>query len=284
MRTITQIFTLLLITSVQAFAAELPTREQVEAAYCVVILTRDLKIAQYQVDSAKIAEDRAESKRLLQRIDKALSHFQSIVPKQPNKYDLSAIVDAKAQATDDQKEVLSLSWIETHSPNSNYFLPRKSTGTPLPQDRLLVRFSKCRTTQETADAWKNPSISTAVVVQSNDGVTQEGLNISALKRLEKHTLSSLLEKTQQELRSRGLQNIPLTSTSSSIYAWSGKVKLAVIRLSINGIRQVQILGFVGDEARRLGCTAKDESVIDIPITHGVCAEKISEVFGNPIME
>jgi hypothetical protein len=124
-----------------------------------------------------------------------------------------------------------------------------------------------------------------IVVSSQDaaGVTQQNFDISFLKNLEAYTVERVKLKAKEYLVSQGHPNAPLDIVSEATYVTSGTTKLAVIRLrGADGSNNVFIAGIINNELKRVACVRN--SLETIPITYGVCGEKIKEVFGSMIGE
>ena len=122
-----------------------------------------------------------------------------------------------------------------------------------------------------------------VVVSSQDseGATQQNFDLNFLKNLEAYTVERVKVKTKEYLVSQGHPNADVNFTSEATYVESGPMKLAVIRLRASeGSNQVFIAGIIGKELKRIACVRN--STETIPISYGVCAEKINEVFGVKI--
>lgn len=128
-----------------------------------------------------------------------------------------------------------------------------------------------------SSATANASIRTLVSSQDAEGVTQEQLDLDALKNLESYTVQRATIKAKEHLASAGYPNSEVHYTSEAIYVESGSMKLAVIRLKARGTRQVLIVGIVGEELKRVLCQREAEEAI--PLSYGPCSEKIREVFG-----
>ena len=127
----------------------------------------------------------------------------------------------------------------------------------------------------------NQDIRVAVSSQDSEGVTQQNFDMHFLKNLEAYTVERVTLKAKEFLASQGHTNTQLNISSEAIYAESGSMKLAVIRLrGSDGSNQVFITGIVGNELKRVACIRK--STETIPISYGICAEKINEVFGTKI--
>ena len=120
-------------------------------------------------------------------------------------------------------------------------------------------------------------IRTIVSSQDNEGITQEQMDIDFLKKLEAYTRERYKVKAKEYLVSVGQANTPVEMTSEATYVQSGHVKLAVIRLRSTGARNIFIAGIVGKEFTRVLCQRESEEAI--PITYGVCGDKIAEKFG-----
>lgn len=117
-----------------------------------------------------------------------------------------------------------------------------------------------------------------VIVSSQDaeGVTQKNLDINFLKNLEAYTVERVRAKIRE------LPNSPqIDITSEATYVESGPMKFAVIRLrGSDSSNQVFVLGIMDKELKRVACLRN--STETIPISYGVCAERIKEVFGTKI--
>lgn len=124
------------------------------------------------------------------------------------------------------------------------------------------------------------SIRTVSSSQDAEGVTQEQMSIEFLRNFENYTVERAKVKAKEYLASIGRPNDQVSLSSEATYVQSGAVKLAVLRISDPASRQVLIAGIVGRELRRVVCVR--ESVADIPISYGACAEKVKEVFGVTI--
>lgn len=112
--------------------------------------------------------------------------------------------------------------------------------------------------------------------QDADGVSQNDLNMTFLKKLEMYTV----ERTKTKIRE--LPNSPqIDITSEATYVESGPMKFAVIRIrGSDNSHLVFVHGIVGNEFRRVGCMR--DSTKAIPVSYGVCGDKIREVFGTKI--
>lgn len=126
----------------------------------------------------------------------------------------------------------------------------------------------------------NKDIRVVASSQDAEGATQQDLGISFLNALEAYTVERVRLKTKEALASQGHLNANLNIVSEAVYVESGAMKLAVIRLRISGINSVYIMGIIGKELKRVGCVRESPEVI--PISYGVCGEKIKEVFGTMI--
>ena len=139
--------------------------------------------------------------------------------------------------------------------------------------------------REAASASKpsaNQEIGVVVSSQDSEGVTQQNFDLNFLKNLEIYTVERVKIKTKEYLASQGYPNADVNFTSEATYVESGPMKLAVIRLRAEGSNQVFISGIIGKELKRVACVKN--STETIPISYGVCGEKIKEVFGVKIGE
>lgn len=123
----------------------------------------------------------------------------------------------------------------------------------------------------------SPVIRTLVSSQDAEGVTQAQMDLDFLKNLETYTVERARIKAKEHLASAGYPNASVRYTSEATYVESGRVKLALIRMSSQGARQIFIAGIVGRELKRILCLRESEE--PIPVASGACADKIREVFG-----
>lgn len=122
-----------------------------------------------------------------------------------------------------------------------------------------------------------------VVVSSHDaeGVTQRDLDLPFLKNLEAFTVERTKLRGEEYLSSQGHPKPHLDVSSEATYVESGRIKLAVIRFRpSDGSFGVLIAGIVGNEFKRVTCIRKSSE--SIPISYGVCGDKIMDVFGIKI--
>ena len=127
----------------------------------------------------------------------------------------------------------------------------------------------------------NQEIRVVVSSQDSEGATQQNFDLNFLKNLEAYTVERVKVKTKENLASKGHPNADVSFTSEAIYIENGPMKLAVIRLRASeGSNQVFIAGIIGNELKRIACVRN--STETIPMSYGVCAEKIKEVFGTKI--
>lgn len=112
--------------------------------------------------------------------------------------------------------------------------------------------------------------------QDAEGATQKHLDMNFLKNMEAYTVERIRTKIRE------LPNSPrIDIASEANYVESGSMKLAVIRLrGSDNSNQIIILGIVGNELKRVTCARNSPEAI--PISYGVCADKIKEVFGTII--
>ena len=121
------------------------------------------------------------------------------------------------------------------------------------------------------------AIRTLVSSQDAEGVTQAQFDLAFLKNLESYTIQRATIKAKERLTSLGYPNASVQYRSEATYVESGSMKLALIRISTEGTRQIFIVGIVGRELKRILCLRASEE--SIPVTSGACADKIREVFG-----
>ena len=127
----------------------------------------------------------------------------------------------------------------------------------------------------------NQEIRVVVSTEDSEGATQQNFDMNFLKGLEAYTVQRVKVKAKEFLESQGHQNAQLDISSEATYVDSGPMKLAVIRLrGSDGSNQVFIAGIIGNELKRVVCARNSTEAI--PISYGVCADKIKEVFGAKV--
>ena len=123
----------------------------------------------------------------------------------------------------------------------------------------------------------NQKIRVVVSSQDSEGVTQQDFNLNFLKNLEIYTVERIKIKANEYLNSQGHPYSNFNIKSEAVYIENHTTKLAVIRLNAaEGSNQVFIVGIVGNELKRIVCARN--STERIPISYGVCADTIKEVF------
>ncbi len=122
----------------------------------------------------------------------------------------------------------------------------------------------------------NQEIRVVVSSQDAEGVTQQNFDINFLKNLEAYTIKRVKQKANEYFASQGQQNTQLDITSEATYVETGPTKLAVVRLKSSESNHVLIVGIVGKELKRVSCIKN--SIETIPISYGVCGDKIGEIF------
>jgi len=122
-----------------------------------------------------------------------------------------------------------------------------------------------------------PEIRTVVSSQEAEGVTQAQMDVDFLKNLETYMVERATIKAKESLAAAGYPNLSVEYKSEATYVESGPMKLAIIRMSTQGTRQIFITGIIGRELKRVLCLRESEAAI--PVTNGACADKIKEVFG-----
>lgn len=126
-------------------------------------------------------------------------------------------------------------------------------------------------------------IRVVVFSQDAEGVTQQDLDLVFLKNFETYTIERVKLNAKKYLTSQGYPNANLDIISEATYVESGTRKLAIIRLRyLNDSNQVFIAGIIDNELKRIACISGTQ--LTIPITYGVCGEKIKKVFGTMIGE
>ena len=134
----------------------------------------------------------------------------------------------------------------------------------------------------TSDQTSNEHIRVVVSSQNSEGHTQNDFDMSFLKNLE-HEVNERNNKAFKSSQTNNNSNTDFHFTSESNYIESDTKKLAVVRLKVlEGLNEVVITGIIGNEFKTITCVL--ESKESIPITSGICGEKITEVFGMHIGE
>lgn len=130
-----------------------------------------------------------------------------------------------------------------------------------------------------------PSEEIQIVVSKQDaqGVTPQQMDLNFLKNLELYILERTKIKTKEYLTEKGYPDEKLDINSEATFVETGSLKFAVIRLKGSDFsNSVMVVGIIGNELKRVLCARNSGGII--PITYGVCADKIKEVFGRKIGE
>jgi len=124
---------------------------------------------------------------------------------------------------------------------------------------------------------------TVASVQDAEGATQADLNMDMLHFLEQYTVKRAVANAQKHFEAMGYDG-KISMESNALYVDSGSMKFAVIRMwpSIESVEMgaVSVIGIQGTDLKRVLCLS--ESREQIPISYGVCGEKIRQVFGQGI--
>lgn len=124
-------------------------------------------------------------------------------------------------------------------------------------------------------------IQVAVSRQDARGKSQNDFTIDFLNNFESITVERIKEKTREYMSEKGHPNAEIPLHSGATYVEYGSVKLAVVKISITNLaNQVWVAGIRDNQLIRVACVRKSTKVI--PISYGVCGDKISEVFGIKI--
>ncbi len=124
-------------------------------------------------------------------------------------------------------------------------------------------------------------IQVAVSRQDSGGKSQADFTIDFLKNFESLTVERLKVKTREYMAEKGYTNADVHLSSGATYVENGSVKLAVVKISITNLaNQVWVAGIRNNQLIRIACVRKSAKVI--PISYGVCGDKITEVFGIKI--
>lgn len=127
-----------------------------------------------------------------------------------------------------------------------------------------------------------------VVVVSNsqdaEGLTAQQFNEQFLAYFEKTTIEGVKQKIIDNYVSRGQPEPKLNIQAYSSLAQKGDEKLAILKASMTSDdrnfvsgKLVAIAGLKDGKFNRVSCMRDGD--VEIPITYGVCADKIKEIFG-----
>jgi hypothetical protein len=113
---------------------------------------------------------------------------------------------------------------------------------------------------------------------SAEGVGEAQLTPAVAAALERHVVGGVSEKLRGLARQRGVVGYEPTISSSSVLIETQGRKLVVIKMEIDAnSRTVVVAGIDGDTLHRVFC-ARD-SLDEIFLTNGACAEKIQAIHG-----
>lgn len=125
------------------------------------------------------------------------------------------------------------------------------------------------------------SVKAFATIQDAGGATEQQMDMNFLRNLESHTAERIKINTKKSLESKGLSVGELSIKSESVYVESGGKKLAVIRhKGPDKLISVMVFSIVGAELKRVTCLSVNSD--SIPISYGICGDKIKEVFGVSI--
>ena len=123
-----------------------------------------------------------------------------------------------------------------------------------------------------------PQLQVVSSSQSADGVTEQDFSPQLAEAIARHGVSRITAELEAMAKQSGLKlPTPRIHSESTVIQTKGR-KLAIIRYEINAAtRAVEIIGISGSLLHRVMCTR--DSLDEILITSGPCAEKIHEVYG-----
>jgi hypothetical protein len=125
---------------------------------------------------------------------------------------------------------------------------------------------------------QNIEVKVAASSQSADGVSEEQLSPQLADAMAKHAEERLVAKLQAIARQAGITRPAPQIQSQAVIVQAQGRKLVVIRYQIDGTaRAVEVFGISGKDAHRVMCTR--ETLEEILVTVGPCADKIKEVHG-----
>jgi hypothetical protein len=147
--------------------------------------------------------------------------------------------------------------------------------------KFLGRIASDRESQRAAGPITIPQLQVVSSSQSADGVTEQDLSPQLAEGIARHGVSRITAKLEAMAKQSGLElPTPRIHSESTVIQTKGR-KLAIIRYEINAAtRAVEIIGISGSLLNRVMCTR--DSLDEILITSGPCADKIHEVFGVKI--
>ena len=132
-------------------------------------------------------------------------------------------------------------------------------------------------------------IRVAVSSQDAEGITQRHFDLGFLKNLESYLVERTTLKTREALSSQGQPGAQFDLTSEATYVESGSIKLAVIRLRLYDgsnhaliSNHAVIAGVVDRELKRVTCIRNSPEMV--PVSYGVCADKVNHTFGTKFVE
>jgi len=143
----------------------------------------------------------------------------------------------------------------------------------------LVEANSGDTAQSLAASGKE-GIVVLSAIQDAEGMTQADWDLSFLRELDRYTVRRMETIATEQLAASGFPNSPLGITSDAVYVDTDTIRLAVIRMSLRqqeAFHSVVVYGIVGSELRRVSCVSRSAGTI--PITFGVCGQKVADTFG-----
>ena len=119
---------------------------------------------------------------------------------------------------------------------------------------------------------------TIVTSQSADGVTDDQLTQEVAVAWERYAADRIASKTTAIAKERDIKGSIPSIKSESVVIQTKNRRLIVVRMLINETaRSVEILGIQGETLLRVMCVR--ESLDEILLTTGSCADQIHETFG-----
>ncbi len=125
-------------------------------------------------------------------------------------------------------------------------------------------------------------IQIVVSSQKANGLTPKDLNIAFLRTLQAYITEDTKQKTRESLRRQGVSptnlQAELARISSDAAFVEAPTKLAAVRIRAPKWNSVAVVGLVQGKLTRIDCT--NSSAEPIATSHGLCGQKIAEVFGT----
>ncbi len=130
-----------------------------------------------------------------------------------------------------------------------------------------------------------PTIKTSVILQPSNGLTENDFSMQMLSAIEEWSKARVIKNSKKSFVLQGFsadQFNPDVRSESNYLSISGK-KLGIVYISAFSegsnqatMKMVRVFGIVDDGIATVSCIRQSDE--KIPITFGICGEKIKEVF------